>query len=277
MNSDSSATPLKAAIFQYQYREETPDDRIRRLDKVLSGLGQSTVDLLVCPELYHCGYCNPGQIIRYAEPANGPFSQKVAQLARNWKTAVIYGYSEQDLHGRFNSATCIDEDGKIIANHRKLRLFGTHEKGLFQCGDHYTVFDLRGHRLALLICYDAEFPENVRACAKEGSGIMVVPTAAQAQFPFVSRYMMPVRAFENGGFLLYANLCGEGSGTRFLGESRIVSPIGTDLAVAGRYEEIIVAKLDPALQLEARGKIPYLNDCNGLSSMSIIPNEELRG
>ena len=40
-----------------------------------------------------------------------------------------------------------------------------------------TLFDLAGVRCAILVCYDAELPELVRATAEAGAQVIIVPTA----------------------------------------------------------------------------------------------------
>jgi len=82
------------------------------------------------------------------------------------------------------------------------------ERACFTAGSELTVFTIEGRRVALLICYDVEFPEAVRAVAATGAEVVIVPTALSEDWPFVARKMVPTRAFENGMFLLYANHAG---------------------------------------------------------------------
>ena len=62
----------------------------------------------------------------------------------------------------------------------------------------------------MLICYDVEFPENVRRLAQAGAQAVLVPTALPASdhADFIARKMIPVRAFENQLFVAYVNHCG---------------------------------------------------------------------
>lgn len=257
---------LRVAIFQYEARRETPSDRLGRLDQALAGLGAGTVDVLVCPELFLSGYRVNDEIIKYSEHSTGPFFQAVAKLAKTWKTAIIYGYPEATPQGRYNSALCVSADGEMLANHRKLGLSGDYEKVYFQAGNQFAMFEMKGYKLAIGICYDVEFPENIRACTQQGAEVVVVPTALVERWSFVARKMIPTRAFENGIFLLYANFAGEENGSRYLGESRIVAPDGEELAVAGAEEAIITAQLDRNRIIEARKAIPYLEDLRPVPS-----------
>ena len=106
--------------------------------------------------------------------------------------------------------------------------------------------ELDGLRLGVLICYDVEFPENVRLLALQGAALVAVPTANMAPYTFVCRALVPARAYENHLFLAYANRCGREGELEYLGQSCIVAPDGTDLARAGPGEEVILADIDPA-------------------------------
>ena len=123
-----------------------------------------------------------------------------------------------------------------------------------------TVAELDGLKLGILICYDVEFPENVRLLALQGAELVAVPTANMAPYTFVCRSLVPARAYENHLFLAYANRCGHEGELEYLGQSCIVAPDGTDLARAGAGEELILADVDPA-RIEAwRPHNPYLAD-----------------
>ena len=85
---------LRAAIYQYRCRDETPMDRLKRLDQALEA-SDGELDLVICPELFLSGY-NIGDRVRgLAEPQTGAFAQAAAALARKRRTALIYGYPEQ--------------------------------------------------------------------------------------------------------------------------------------------------------------------------------------
>ncbi len=251
---------LKIAIYQYAARPETPAERVDRLAGVATELRGRDMDLLVCPELFTSGY-NIGPAVRtLAEPRDGPTLGRLAGLARESGIALLAGYPERDGEAVFNAAICFGPDGGLLANHRKLHLPSDFEKESFRTGDSLTLFDLKGVRLAILICYDAEFPEPARAAARAGAQVIVVPTALREQYRHVSRAVMPTRAFENGCFLTYANYAGEEGDWRYCGESCIVGPDGHDLARAGNAETVIEAALDMVDLARARETIPYLKD-----------------
>ncbi len=252
---------LRVAIFQYAGRDETPADRIARLAARLETLGAGATDLVLCPELFLSGYNIGTALVRErAEPVDGPSAKAIVVLAGQHRTAIAYGYPERDGTAFYNSAQCIGADGSRLANHRKLQLPSDYERESFARGGCLTPFLLNGWKAALLVCYDVEFPEAVRGCALGGADLVIVPTALRDRWGFVAQKMIPVRAFENGVFLLYANYAGGERDWTYLGESCVIGPDGSEVARAGSGEEMLRGTLDPALIAPARATLPYLKD-----------------
>lgn len=255
-----SRRPFRVAVFQYSARDERPEDRLARLGEAVKALGRNSVDLVVCPELFLSGYNVGRRVVEWAEPVDGPFGTGVAALAREYGTAIVYGYPELDASDRHNAAACFDAGGTLIANHRKLQLPNEHERTSFSRGGRLTFCDIAGYRIGILICYDIEFPESARACALGGAEIVVAPTALRTEWAFVARQMIPTRAFENGVFVVYANYAGREGDWSYLGESCVIGPDGSELARAGSGEEVLRANLDSARIAPVRARLPYLSD-----------------
>jgi predicted amidohydrolase len=214
-------------------------------------------DLVVLPELFQCGY-NIGDLLpARAETPDGPFARAIAQLAKHHDTAILYGFAERSREAIHNSAQCIDKTGKVIASHRKLLLPPGFEAGHFTAGTGCNLFRLGRFTLAILICYDVEFPENLRHVALAGADLVVVPTALAAEWGVVSDCVVPSRAFENGLFLCYANYCGQDNGMDYFGGSCIIAPDGQQLARAGKSAEFLWAGLEHAAVSAARARLPY--------------------
>ena len=170
----------------------------------------------------------------------------------------MFGYPEQHDGALYNSAACVDAKGQLIANHRKLMLPPGFESNYFAAGSQSTTFDLHGFKVAMLICYDAEYPEAVRQMALVGAHLVLVPTALASNWGVVSEKLMPTRAFENGVWVVYANHAGQENELAYYGGSCIVSPEGNDAARAGSSECVIQAQLDKNSVLAAQKRLPYL-------------------
>jgi 5-aminopentanamidase len=251
---------MKVAIFQPDARPSDTHDRLSRLATQLNNA--TDVDLIVCPELFTSGYGDAELVKAGTHVARSETFAAAAELAGKHSVSIAYGYPEQGEDGqRYNSVLCISTDGTLLANHRKRALPTPYEKDLFVTGSEPCVFTLAGgRRAALLICYEVEFPEAVRAAAVAGAEVVIVPTALGSAWGVVARQVVPTRAFENGVFLMYANYAGEEGDTTYLGESVIVSPMGVDLARAGSDETLIAAELDFGEIGPARKRLPYLQN-----------------
>ena len=106
--------------------------------------------------------------------------------------------------------------------------------------------ELDGTRVGILICYDVEFPENVRDLALSGAELVAVPTANMVPFSFVMDHLIPTRAYENHVYVAYVNCCGREGDIEYLGGSCLVGPDGLDFARADNGEQLIVAEIDLA-------------------------------
>ncbi|HEX6093222.1 MAG TPA: carbon-nitrogen hydrolase family protein [Dongiaceae bacterium] len=269
MNAPAATQSLKLAVFQYSARDETPVQRLQRLDDILRGAKDAPFDLVVCPELFLSGYNVGRKLSDLSQTHQGSFAASAAGIARNHRTALVYGYPETADGHLYNSAIAIDSSGRQLANHRKLRIPNGFERDWFASGGNYTMLEIAGFSIALLICYEVEFPEAVRACASAGADLILAPTALRAEWSFVARQLIPTRAFENGAFLAYANYCGEENGFVYLGESCIIGPDGREIARAGADETLLAAVLKREEVARARERLPYLEHRDDLDRVAI--------
>lgn len=252
---------MQVSVFQCSAGGLSPQQRLQRLSE---NIADQQLDLVVCPELFMSGY-NIGQsLVNLAQPAGGEFSEAIAEIALSNHTAIVYGYPEKTDTGIFNSALCIDKNGQLIANHRKLLLPPGFEQQYFQSGQKTGLFELNGVQCSMLVCYDVEYPEAVRALAEAGAELIIVPTALGEEWGFVANKLVPTRAFENGAWLIYANHAGIEQGKAYLGHSCIVRPDGSDAARAGSQETLITASLNLDELHLARERLPYLKDVSSL-------------
>ncbi len=250
---------LRVAILQNECRLGQPDRHFDQLEQA-AAVRAGSIDLLVCPELFMTGYNIPDRVAELAEPQGGPFMTKVCALAAERRLAIVYGYPEVSEQGTYNAAVVVDRTGAVVANHRKMHHAPGFERETFAAGNAMTYFEIGGLRAAVLICYDVEFPECVRAAALGGADLIVVPTALRQQYAHVATAMIPTRALENGVFVAYANPVGGEGGFICNGLSCIVDPHGRDLARAGHGPEVIAAEVDSAEVERARSALPYLRD-----------------
>ncbi|WP_328617994.1 carbon-nitrogen hydrolase family protein [Amycolatopsis sp. NBC_00355] len=202
----------------------------------------SGADLVVAAEMITTGYHIGARTHELAEPADGPTAARMSALARETGVALTYGYPESAGEDVFNSVQLIDSTGRRLANYRKTHLFGKIDKNWFVPGEEAVVqADLDGVRIGLLICYDVEFPEMVRAHALAGTELLVVPTALMSPYELVADTLVPARAYESQLFLAYANRCDAERELAYCGRSCVVAPTGEVLARAGAGPALIHA------------------------------------
>jgi predicted amidohydrolase len=255
-------TPLRIALYQGPAGiPTTVDASLGALDVAARSAAASGAGLLVCNEMYLTGYAIGDGVERLAEPADGRSARRVMEIAAGHGIAIAYGYPEREGAAVFNAAQLIGPDGRRLANYRKTHLFGDFERKYFTPGDTSVVqAELNGLRIGFLICYDVEFPENVRAHALAGTDLLLVPTAQMRPFEFVAETVVPVRAFENQLYVAYVNRCGPEGEFDFVGLSCLSGPDGITRARAGRGEDLIIGDADPALLHASREANPYLRD-----------------
>ncbi len=254
---------IRAGIFQSDGAGLSPKQRFAGL---ANAIADQQLDLVVCPELFMSGYNVGSDLHNLAEPADGAFARAVADLARQTGTAICYGYPERDDQTVYNSALVVSCAGKPVANHRKLAIPPGFEEDFFAPGNQLTHFELGGVKCALVICYDVEFPEIVRAACVAGAEVVIVPTALGAQWDQVAHRVVPARAFENGCYALYANHAGIEGDITYAGASCIVGPDGRDVVRAGDGPQLISANLEASRVAVARQRLPYFADLATLQS-----------
>ncbi|MEU8675614.1 carbon-nitrogen hydrolase family protein [Streptomyces sp. NPDC048560] len=252
---------LRTALLQSSGRPGAVDENLKVLDEAAGRAAGAGAQLLVCPEMFLTGYAIGDAVPRLAEASDGPGAQAVAEIAVRHGLAVLYGYPERSGEQIFNAAQLIGPDGAALANYRKTHLFGCFEQEWFTPGEQPVVqAELGGVRIGLLICYDVEFPENVRAHALAGTGLLLVPTAQMHPFQFVAESVVPVRAFESQMYVAYVNRTGQEGEFEFVGLSCLAGPDGVVRVRAGRGEELVIGEVDPEALTASRAANPYLSD-----------------
>ncbi|WP_206302663.1 carbon-nitrogen hydrolase family protein [Streptomyces sp. WAC 01529] len=252
---------LRTALLQSSGQLGSVAENLAALDEAAGRAAAQGAGLLVAAELFLTGYAIGDDVARLAEPADGASAKAVAEIAARHKIGVAYGYPEREGEVVYNSVQLIGPEGARLANYRKTHLFGCFERDAFTPGEQSVVqVELGGVRIGLMICYDVEFPENVRAHALAGTDLLIVPTAQMHPFQFVAESVVPVRAFENQMYVAYVNRVGPEGEFEFVGLSTLVGPDGVARARAGRGTELVVGDVDPEFLSASRETNPYLRD-----------------
>jgi 5-aminopentanamidase len=253
--------PLRTALLQNSGHPGDPAGNLKVLDEAAARAAADGAGLLVTAEMFLTGYAIGGGVRELAEPADGPSGRAVAEIAAAHGLVILYAYPESHAGAVHNSARLVGTDGSELANYRKTHLYGCFERESFTPGEtpvaQATIGELT---VGILVCYDVEFPENVRAHALAGTDLLVVPTAQTHPFEFVAESLIPVRAFESQMYIAYVNRSGPEGEFDFVGLSCLAGPDGATCLRAGRGEELLLGDVDPKLLTTSRRINTYLRD-----------------
>ena len=219
------------------------------LEKINTMLKGCKADVVVLPELATSGYLFANQ--KEMEPLSVPAkSGRIADFFRNLSArencALVVGFLENENNNFYSSQMLVSPNSKIEV-YRKTHLF-FNEKGLYKPGDTgFNVFEFRGVKLGLIVCFDWIFPEAARTLALKGAEIICL--SANLVLPFCQKAMI-TRSIENRVFTITANRIGteknQNQELTFTGMSQISNPNGEILAQATKDEEIIkIVEINP--------------------------------
>jgi len=253
---------IRIAALQMQTAGADTSANLARIESAARDAAEAGATLLVTPELGITSYGGGEKIRTLAEPTDGPIVARLGEIAGKTGIALVAGFAEKAGDAVYNSA--VHTDGASPPSvYRKSHLYGDYERNLFTPAKPSTcLFSHHGMKLGMLICYDVEFPENVRRLALAGADMILVPTATPAGYSgsFIADKMIPVRAFENQVFIAYVNNVGRDGEFDYAGQSVIAAPDGSALAQARLSEELLTADIDPALYARSRSENTYLKD-----------------
>ncbi len=103
---------------------------------------------------------------------DGESTQKLIEIAQKYDIVILAGLFEKDVQDTlYKTYICVGKDG-LIAKYHKLHPF---INPYLTAGNSYCVFDLFGWKCGILICYDNNVIENVRATTLLGAEIIFMP------------------------------------------------------------------------------------------------------
>jgi predicted amidohydrolase len=284
---------IKAAAVQFNHHAGDKAYNLGRIEHFVRQAAAEGVQLITFPEMCITGYwhvrnLSREEIMMLAEPVpKGPSTRILSELAQEQGVLIGAGLIEVAEDGAlFNTYVLCDKDGAVHA-HRKIHCFISEH---MRSGDSFTVFETTlGHKMGILICYDNNLIENVRATALLGADILLAPhqtggcrskspqamgaidpqlwharhtrpQAIEAEFcgPKGREWLMrwlPSRAHDNGLFLLFSNGVGVDDDEVRTGNAMIIDCYGRILNETWRAgDEMVIADLDMSLQPLCTGR-----------------------
>jgi 5-aminopentanamidase len=239
------------------------DANVERAVALISASAGAGAVLVILPELFLCGYDVAGIRAapeRHIVTGGDPYCERLQRACAAHKVAAVVGAAVGVPEGVANAALVIARDGTLVHLYRKVHLWGE-EACAFVAGARPAVVDLAELRIGLSICFDAGFPEHMRALALAGADLIVCP-AAFAAGDERRRYELyyPMRALENTVYVAVSNAVGEQGGLELFGDSRLFGPRGDELGRVRSDVGIAAAPIDRHEIERARQDLPYLRD-----------------
>ncbi|HTG72033.1 MAG TPA: carbon-nitrogen hydrolase family protein [Candidatus Udaeobacter sp.] len=196
------------------------------------------------------------------------YLQLFRSLAEEYAVYIIGGtHVIKDTDGKLrNAAHLFHPDGKIDVQHKIHLTPSEVECWSMSPGETIEVFDTAFGKIAMLTCYDIEFPEIVRMARAKGADVIFCPSCTDDRHGFYRvRYCCHARAVENQVYIVTTGTVGSLRKVDLMranfGQAAIIAPNDIPFPPAGILSEgiinddmLVVADLDLALLEDVRAK-----------------------
>lgn len=274
--------PIKIATAQFENRSNDKAYNLSVIRKLAAQAKEQGAQVIAFHECSVTGYSfarhlTKDELTAVAELIpDGESIQELMAIAREIDIVVLAGLFEKTADGvLYKAYVCVNKNG-LVAKYRKLHPFINPH---LTPGDSYVVFDLLGWKCGILICYDNNIIENVRATTLLGADIIFMPhvtmctpsprpgagfvdpmlwekreedpTTLRAEFDGLKgrNWLMkwlPARAYDNGVYVVFSNPIGMDDDQLKNGCSMILDPFGDVLAECRKLgDDIAIATLVP--------------------------------
>lgn len=281
---------IKISTAQFENKSGDKEYNLSVIEKLTRESKEKGSDIIVFHECSVTGYTfakdlSKNEMLQLAEfIPEGVSVRRLTSIARHSNMIVLAGLFEKDENDNlFNTYVCIDKNG-LVTKYRKLHPFiNPHLKP----GESYCVFEVLGWKCGILICYDNNIIENVRATKLLGADIIFMPHVTMCTpsdrpgSGFVDRKLwenrendptslrlefegmkgkawlmkwLPARAYDNAAYVVFSNPIGLDDDQLKNGYSMIIDPFGDVIAECRSFEDCIVtATITPDKVVKAGG------------------------
>lgn len=281
---------LKIATAQFENRSGDKTYNLSIIDQLAQKAAAQGAHVIAFHECSITGYTfarhlSKEQMLVTAEPIpDGKSIAKLQAIAAKHNITILAGLFEKDREDKLYKAyVCVDKNG-LVAKYRKLHPFINPH---LTPGDQYCVFDLQGWKCGILICYDNNIIENVRATTLLGAQIIFMPhvtmctpstrpgagfvdpvlwetreadpTSLRLEFDGMKgrdwlMKWLPARAYDNAVYAVFSNPIGMDDDQLKNGCSMIIDPFGDVIAECRTLgDDIATATLTPEKLTQAGG------------------------
>jgi predicted amidohydrolase len=273
---------LKIATAQFEHKNWDKAYNLSVIERLSKKASEEGADVIAFHECCITGYTfarhlSREQMLDLAEfVPDGESTHKLIEIAAKYDMVILAGLFEKDNDNNlYKPYVCVDKNG-LIAKHHKIHPFiNPHVKA----GNSYTIFEIKGWKCGILICYDNLIIENVRATKLLGADIIFAPHATMctpsprpgAGFVDPSLWKnrendptslrlefdgmkgrswlmkwLPARAFDNGIYVVFSNPIGMDDDQLKNGCSMVIDPFGDILAECHSFDDsYVIATITP--------------------------------
>lgn len=281
---------LKIATAQFENKSGDKNYNLSVIEKLSQKASSEGCDVISFHECSITGYTfarhlSKEQMLDLAEIIpSGESILKLIEIAKNNGIVILAGLFEKDVDDNlFKAYVCVDKNG-LVAKYRKLHPF---INPYLTAGDRYCVFEIKGWKCGILICYDNNIIENVRATKLLGAYIIFMPhvtmctpstrpgagfvapklwenreadpTSLRLEFDGMKgrdwlMKWLPARAYDNAVYAIFSNPIGMDDDQLKNGCSMIVDPFGDSIAECRTFEDsFATAVITPQKCIQAGG------------------------
>ena len=281
---------IKISTAQFEHRSGDKKYNLSVIERLSKKASQEGSHVIAFHECSITGYTfarglSKEQMLDLAEfiPVGDSVSALTA-IAKQNDIIILAGLFEKDKNDNlFKAYVCVDKNG-LIAKYRKLHPF---INPYLTPGDSYCVFEILGWKCGILICYDNNIIENVRATKLLGADIIFMPhvtmctpstrpgagfvdpklwenretdpTSLRLEFDGMKgrgwlMKWLPARAYDNAVYAIFSNPIGMDDDQLKNGCSMIIDPFGDVIAECRSFDDsFVTATITPEKLVQAGG------------------------
>lgn len=211
-----------------------------------------------------------GQVPRYRD--------LMGRLARRFNIHIVAGtipVADEAERDRIYNESFLFTPGGAVGIQGKMHMTRfENEDWIVSPRSDLKVFETSMGKIAIAICYDVEFPEIVRAAARQGAHILIVPSCTDDRQGYLRvRYCAQARAIENQMYVIHS--CTVGSLPMVpavslnYGQAAIYTP--SDFAFS---RDGILAEGNPNQEMMIVGELNLSTIVDSRSSGTVLPLED---
>jgi 5-aminopentanamidase len=257
---------LRVATAQFEHKNWDKEYNLSVIREMSNQASAAGADVIAFHECSITGYTfarklSKNQMVDLAEVIpDGDSTSRLIEIAKENRIVILAGLFEKDENDNlYKAQICVDRNG-VIAKFRKLHPF---INPYIKPGNEYVVFDIKGWKCGILICYDNNIIENVRATTLLGADLIFMPhatmctpsprpgagfvdpklwenrvadpTSLRIEFDGLKgrswlMKWLPARAYDNGIYVVFSNPIGMDDDQLKNGCSMVIDPFGDVIA-----------------------------------------------